>query len=80
VSKDDDNVYLSPSLVPVVAREIRGVGDTFRHRCPECGAEVEARHPPSSDGIGVIPWEVEVRRGSEHEKGCRNYLPPEKMG
>lgn len=73
---DDDNIYLSPSLAPRVIREIRGVDDTFRHRCPECGAEVEARHPPASDGLGTIPWEVQVRKGPEHEEKCPNYLPP----
>jgi len=46
--------------------------------CPECGALVEFRHAPASDGRGELWFAYQVRVGPEHERSCRNYREPNK--
>jgi len=74
VSEDDkDNVYLSPSLAPEMIRDIRGVNNASRYRCPECGEEA---YLLASDDTVKSSREIQICKGPEHKKKCSNYLPP----
>lgn len=48
--------------------------EVFKRPCPECGASVDARRVPSSDGLGVQPWLLQVKKGPEHEVRCKWYV------
>ncbi len=55
---------------------MRGQAVTKRP-CPECGVVVESKLADASDGLGVLPYAYQVKKGPEHVRGCRNWTPKE---